>query len=145
VTEDLRVGCKLFQGDEAVLAVGEHVRELAGTFEVVELVHDPWRAQQLALELEREGMMVVTFPQSAWRMIPASSRLHSAVIERRLTHPNDAELNRHIASAVARDSPRGWRLDKAHRRAQIDGVVALAMAVERAELRPESVSLLGWL
>jgi phage terminase large subunit-like protein len=145
VTEDLRVGCKVFQGDEAVLAVGEFVRELAGTFEMVELVHDPWRAQQLALELEREGMTVVSFPQSGARMIPASARLHSAVVERRLTHPNDAELNRHVTSAVARDTPRGWRLDKSHRQAQVDGVVALAMAVERAEHKAEPVRLLGWI
>jgi phage terminase large subunit-like protein len=78
-------------------------------------------------------------------MIPASSRLHSAVVERRITHPNDPELNRHVATAVAKDSPRGWRLDKAHRTAQIDAVIALAMAVERAEYKPAPAQLLGWL
>jgi phage terminase large subunit-like protein len=98
-----------------------------------------------ALELEREGMTVVQFPQSNARMIPASERLHRAVIERRITHANSAKLNRHVASAIAKDGPRGWRLDKAHRSAQIDAVVALAMAVERAEARPEPVRLLGWL
>jgi hypothetical protein len=36
-------------------------------------------------------------------------------------------------------------VDKAHRTAHIDAVVALAMAVERAEQRPEPVRLLGWL
>lgn len=54
-------------------------------------------------------------------------------MERRITHPNDPELNRRVANAVAKDAPRGWRLDKGHRTAQIDGVIALAMAVERAE------------
>ena len=46
------------------------------------------------------------------------------------------ELNRHVASAVAKDTPRGWRLDKAGARDQIDAVVSLAMAVERAEAKP---------
>jgi phage terminase large subunit-like protein len=87
----------------------------------------------------------VQFPQSASRMIPASDRLYRAVIEGRITHPSDRELNRHVASAVARDTPRGWRLDKSHRTTQIDAVVALAMAVERAEMKPEPVRLLGWL
>ena len=108
-------------------------------------MHDPWRFQQAALELEAEGLTVVQLPQSASRMIPARERLYRAVIERRITHPNDPVLNRHVASAIARDTPRGWRLDKPHRAAQIDGVIALAMAVERAEHKAEPLRLLGWL
>src|SRR4051812_11545144 len=79
--------------------LGEWIRELAASFDVVELVHDPWRAQQLALELERHGMCVVAFPQSNRRLIPASSRLYQAVSEGRLTHGNDPALNRHVAGA----------------------------------------------
>ena len=40
---------------------------------------------------------------------------------------------------------RGWRLERAHRSAPIDAVIALAMALERAERKPEPVELLGWL
>jgi hypothetical protein len=65
-------------------------------------------------------MAVTAFPQSNPRLIPASERLHRAVVEQRLTHPNDPILNRHIANAVAKDTLRGWRLDKAHRTANID-------------------------
>jgi phage terminase large subunit-like protein len=78
-------------------------------------------------------------------MIPASERIHRAVIERRITHPNDPDLNRHVSNAIAKDSPRGWRLDRAHRTANIDAVIAMALAVERAEARPDPVRLLGWL
>jgi hypothetical protein len=39
----------------------------------------------------------------------------------------------------------GGRLTKAHRTAQIDAVIAMAMAVERAEYRTEPMRLLGWL
>jgi phage terminase large subunit-like protein len=145
VTEVLRVHAAIFHGDAAVLECAEKVRELAAELEIAELVHDPWHFQQAALELEQDGMTVVQFPQSGARMVPASERLYRAVIERRITHPNDPDLNRHVAAAVAKDGPRGWRLDKAHRAAQIDGVVALAMAVERAEHRSEPVRLLGWL
>jgi phage terminase large subunit-like protein len=118
--------------------------ELAGTFEVAEVTHDPWRFQQAALELEREGLTVVAIPQSASRMIPASERLYRAVIERRLTHSNDPLLNAHVANAVAKDSTRGWRIEKAHRTASIDAIIALALALERAEAKPEPVTLLGW-
>ena len=144
LTEDLRIGSKVFHGDRAVLEVAAYAREIAATYEVVEFVHDPWRAQQMALELEADGLTVVQFPQSAARMIPASERLYRAVIEGRIRHPDDPDLNAHVASAVARDTSRGWRLDKSHRSAQIDAVIALAMALERAEHRPEPVELLGW-
>jgi hypothetical protein len=50
-----------------------------------------------------------------------------------------------VANAIAKDTPRGWRIDKPHGRAQIDALVALAMVVERAEQKPEPVRLIGWL
>lgn len=78
-------------------------------------------------------------------MIPASARLHAAVVELRLTLPASRELARHASDAIARHSRCGWRIDKPNPRANIDAIVALAMAVERAEHQPEPVELLGWL
>jgi hypothetical protein len=49
------------------------------------------------------------------------------------------------AAAVARHGRRGWRLDKANRSDKIDAVIALAMAVDRLENRPEPARLIGWL
>jgi hypothetical protein len=46
---------------------------------------------------------------------------------------------------IARHSRRGWRIDKPNPRANIDAIIALAMAVERAEQKPAPVELLGWL
>jgi len=46
---------------------------------------------------------------------------------------------------VARHSRRGWRIEKPNPRTNIDAMIALAMALERAEHRPEPVELLGWL
>jgi hypothetical protein len=88
---------------------------------------------------------VVAFPQHDARMIPASARLHAAVVEQRLSLPADRELARHASDAIARHSRRGWRIDKPNPRANIDAVIALAMAVERAEHKPAPVELLGWL
>jgi phage terminase large subunit-like protein len=145
VTEDLRVETTVFQGDGAVLEVAEHVRQLAGRYTVREVAYDPWRFRSEALRLEEAGLPVVEFPQSTARMVPASERLYAAVVERRLKHPNDPALNAHVAGAIARQTPRGWRLDKSERAAQIDAVVALAMALERAEQPVRPARLLGWL
>jgi phage terminase large subunit-like protein len=146
VTDDLRVGCQIYRGDEAVLDCLAKVRELAGTFDVREVAFDPWRFGQAAIELEREGLPVIAFPQSNVRMVPASELLYAAVKEKRLTHPNDPQLNHHLAAVVARQTERGPRLDKAKSRHEIDGAVALCMAIDRAEApKPEPARLLGWL
>jgi hypothetical protein len=50
-----------------------------------------------------------------------------------------------FGEAIARHSRRGWRIDKPNLRANIDAMIALAMAVERAEQVPEPVELVGWL
>jgi phage terminase large subunit-like protein len=71
--------------------------------------------------------------------------LHSAIVEGRLKHPDKPALNAHVRAAIARDTPRGWRLDKAKSRDNIDAVVALAMAVEAAEAPVPEVEFLGWL
>ena len=101
--------------------------------------------QQSMLELAERGIPIMDFPQSNARMGPASERLHAAIVERRLTHRDDEHLNRHVRQAIARDTPRGWRLDKLKSRDNIDAVVAMAMAVEAAEAPVASVELLGWI
>jgi phage terminase large subunit-like protein len=112
---------------------------------VRELVYDPWRFAQAARELEREGMTVVEFAQTDVRMCPTSQRLRDAIVERRLVIPPDPELAKHAGDAIMRHSRRGWRLDRPARSITIDGVVALALALERAEEQPAPVELLGWL
>ena len=145
VTEDLRVGIEIFEGDEAVLEVAARVRALASRFDVAEVAFDPWRFQAPAIELERDGLPVIQFPQTNVRMVPASERLYSAVREGKLRHPNDPGLNRHVARTIARKTERGWRIDKTRSRDKIDGVVALAMAVDRASNRAEAADVIGWL
>jgi hypothetical protein len=39
----------------------------------------------------------------------------------------------------------GWRIDKPNARTNIDAIIALCMAVERAENPAEPVQLLGWI
>jgi phage terminase large subunit-like protein len=97
----------------------------------------------MAQEWEQRGIRAVALLQSDSRMIPTSERLYDAVVRKRFVQPDDPELNVHVHAAVAKHSRRRWRLDKADRASKIDGVVALAMAVERA-FKPEPVELVGW-
>lgn len=145
VNSRLHVGVEVLSGDRAVLDIAEVVRELAEQYAIAECSFDPWRAGQIGAELEQRGIRVSAFPQSDSRMIPASQRLHDAITERRLTHPDDPRLNGHVAAAIARHGRRGWRIDKAARADKIDGVIALAMAIDRIENRPAPTRLVGWL
>ncbi len=145
VNGGLHVGSAIYHGDGGILECVAQVRDLAGRYNVREVVFDPWRFGQAAQELERERVPVLAFPQNDTRMVPASLRLHAAIVEQRLVLPDDRELASHAAHAVARHSRRGWRLDKAGRTDDIDGLIALAMALERAEHRPEPARLVGWL
>jgi phage terminase large subunit-like protein len=147
VNESLQVGVRIFTGSDAVLDVAAFVPELAERYHIAEAIYDPWRAGQMAREWEQRGILAVDFPQHDGRMVPASQALHDAITEGRLVHPDDPELNAHVAAAVAKQVRRGWRLDKADRGENIDGAVALAMAVERAghAAGEQPAQLLGWL
>jgi phage terminase large subunit-like protein len=145
VTRDLRVAdVRVLDGDDAVLKVPDIVLELAALYDVREVIYDPWRFQSEALRLERDhGLVAVAFPQSHTRMTIAAEGLHAAIVEQRLQHPGHPALDHHVAAAAARRTGRGWRLVKADDR-NIDGVIALAMACERAQVEAPVARLLGW-
>jgi phage terminase large subunit-like protein len=145
VNERLDVGVKVFSGDEGVLHAKELIEGPAEGYAIQEVAFDPWRAKQVALEIEQRRIRCVEFPQTAGRMHPASERLYRAIVEGRLTHPDDPALNRHVAAAVAKNSPRGWQLAKAPGGGNIDGVIALAMCVDRASEPVQETRLVGWL
>ena len=143
ITEDLRVGCWIETAEDAILRAVEQVRALRATHRIEEFIYDPWRARQGALELEAEGVRGVELPQTDVRMVPASAGLRAAIVEKRIQLPSDADLTRHAGNAVAQHSRRGWRIGSPARGVQVDGIVALAMAVERAEHQPAPARLLG--
>ncbi len=146
VTEDLRVGCKTWQGNDAVMHVAPALRELADRYVVRAVNYDAWRFQSEALQLQAERLPMVEFPQSHANMVPASEGLYAAIIEQRITHDGDPDLTRHVLSAAAKSTGRGWRLDKATRSSQIDAAVALAMAVRSASApKPTPPVVLGWI
>ncbi|HXH89706.1 MAG TPA: terminase large subunit [Gaiellaceae bacterium] len=148
LNERLHVGCQLWAGEhDASAEVSAFIGELASTYTIAELVLDFWRASGLASEFEQRGLTVVSYPQTDSRLIPASARLHAAILEQRLVHPDDPHLNAHVHAGIARHSRRGWRIDRPGTSAgeQVDGLIALAMALDRAEHVEQPVRLLGWL
>jgi len=139
------VGCEIFHGDQGVLDCLDLIRELAGRYDLREVLYDPWRFGQAAQELERERIVVTAFPQNDTRMVPASLRLYEAVVQQRLVLPDNAELRQHMGNTIARHNRRGWRLDKPSLDQPNDSIIAMCMAVEAMENQPEPAQLLAWL
>jgi hypothetical protein len=145
VNAALHVGAVIYQGEQCVLDCVDHVREVAGRYQVVEVIADPWRFGQAAQELEREGLTVAVFPQHDRAHDPGLGT--PARRDRRAAH-HFATRPAARPSRSGRHRPpsrRGWRIDKPNPRTNIDAVIVLCMAVERAEVKPEPVELLGWL
>jgi phage terminase large subunit-like protein len=142
----LHVGVRIFQGEDAIVFAANAVLELAERFQIAEIVYDNWRAAMLARGWEQHGLNCTVFGQSDARMCPASAALYDAIVDGKITQPDDEELNRQVAAAIAKAKPRGWRIDKANEDDQVDGVVALAMAYEAATAPPPpETRVLGWL
>lgn len=137
------VGCSIFEGDRGLLYSIDRVRELAAEYRIRELAYDPWRFSQAAQELREARVRAVEYPQTDQRMAPASTGLVEAIRQRRLVLPDDAVLSEHSSNTIARHSRRGWRIDKRNPRANNDGIVAMAMALERASVPAVTVELIG--
>ncbi len=139
---------EIWQGSDAVLKASGYIEELvAAGRPIKEVVFDPMRFSSEALRLERDhGLVLVEWAQSETRMTICSENLHRLVVEGRILHPGIAELDRHVAAAVAKPTPRGWRLVKSSDAAQIDACIALAMSAERASTPAAAPpKILGWI
>jgi hypothetical protein len=145
VNSDLHVGVGIYHGDDGVLECLEDVRELAGRLNIRELVFDPWRFGQAAQELSREGLTAVSFPQNDSRMTRPARRCTPQSSRNAAPCPTTGSFAGHAAAAIARHSRRGWRIDKPNARTNVDAVIALCMAVERAQHKPEPVEIVGLL
>jgi phage terminase large subunit-like protein len=100
---------------------------------VEECCYDPWSFERSAQLLADEGLQMVEFPQNNERMVPASQLLYEAVQTRKVVHAGDPEFGSHINAGTAKETPRGWRVDKNPKvRQPVDALDALVMAYSRA-------------
>ncbi len=130
----LHVNAAIFEGEDAILDVKSLIDELCERYDVQMVLADPWHAAEMLLDLEQRGVPAARFPQSDAYMFPAYRVLHRAIVQRRLVHPDHPKLNEHVHNAIAKHSRRGWRLIAGA--GNIDGAVAMAMAVSKASAPP---------
>ena len=108
-----------------------------GRFTVREIVFDPARWQRTFMVLDEEGLPVVSYPNSAERMVPATQKFYEAVVNGSFTHDGDERLARHIGNCVTKQSSRGVMVSKSTSKRKIDAAVASIFGYDRATAAPE--------
>jgi phage terminase large subunit-like protein len=99
---------------------------------VKEIVFDPARWNRTFMVLDEEGLPVVSYPNSAERLVPATQKFYEAVVNESFTHDEDERLARHIANCVTKTSSRGIMVSKANNKRKIDAAVAAIFGYDRA-------------
>lgn len=129
-----------------LIDVENYVLGLASRYRVQKLVYDPAYFQLMAQSLSDKGVPVEPYPQSPENMIVASETFQRLVLDRRMRHGNDRELNLQLAGVGTSESDRGVRVSKRKSGVAIDVVVALVMAVHAAlgqEATPEDFAFMA--
>lgn len=112
------------------------VHELSKLYQIEEIVYDRWNATQLTTQqlAEEDGFTCLELGQGFASMNAPVKRLMELVISARLAHGNNPVLRWMASNAVAKEDPAGnLKLDKSKSQEKIDGMVALCMALARAE------------
>ncbi len=98
---------------------------------------DPWQLRGSVERLQRERVAIDQFNFSASSVQKLSTTLYGAICSSTLRVYPDDELEREILGLRVIESPSGWRFD--HRTGGYsDRAVALAMAIELAQRRPQA-------
>ena len=97
-----------------------------------EIVFDPARYSRTFMLFDEEGMPVVSYPNTAERMVPATAKFYEAVMNSSFTHSGHEALNRHVANSMTKTSSRGLMIQKANSKKKIDACVAAIFSYDRA-------------
>lgn len=105
----------------------------AQRFDIREVPFDRWGAREISRELEDRGATVVPFGQGFASMSAPTKELMTLVLQRRIRHGGNPVLRWMASNAAAsKDAAGNIKLDKQKSSEKIDGMVALAMALDRA-------------
>lgn len=125
--------------------IKEHVLKYRDEFQVDEIIYDPWRATQLAHQLQEDGAEIVEMRQTVQNLSAAMKEVLSAVKGGRLHHDDNPVTRWMISNVTAKlDAKDNIYPRKEKPQYKIDGAVALIMGMARAMLVTAD-GLEGWL
>jgi hypothetical protein len=132
----LRANCKVWMPTRDdpvdVTDVMEYLRELSRAYDVEAISFDPRFFDVPAKMLSDEHLPMIKVDQSVQHMTRCCGSLLEIIKRREVRHDGDDVLRTHVLNAMPRFNTRGFTLEKGKARGKIDGVIALALAVDRA-------------
>jgi phage terminase large subunit-like protein len=132
-------------GDLDLAMIENHISSLADYYSVQGVVYDRWAFSRSAAELSNRGLLMVEFPMTNERTVPACSRLLEAINRGELVHNGDPILQSHVESGCIRETERGWRISKGRSNqvgaGKIDALIALLLAFTTATNDNPTVSV----
>ena len=113
----------------------EHLKHLYGSYECMNISYDPWNANQLVTNLEREGIdRMFAVGQGISHLSDPSKHLERLVIEKKIYHKDDPfflwQLENCTFFTDRNNNIKVQKGDDPHQK--IDSVIALIMAVSAA-------------
>ena len=111
----------------------QKVKDITTDYNLVEIAYDRWGASKVALDLQKEGMLVIPMGQGFASMSPPTKELLNQLMQKKIRHGGHPVLRWMASNMVVREDPAGnIKPDKARSSEKIDGIVALIMALDRA-------------
>lgn len=118
------------------------------SFQIIEIVFDPWRATQLAQEMRESGATTVEVRQITANLSPAMKEMLSAVRGGRYHHGNNPVTNWMVSNVVCKPDNKDNIYpvkENPKSKLKIDGAVASIMGMSRAMIDTEGGTINDWL
>lgn len=114
--------------------IEQKISELKSRYDIREIAFDRWGAFQMAQHLTESGFTVVQFGQGYKDMSPASKELERLLLDKKIAHNGNPVLRWMVDNvALQRDAAGNIKPSKEKSFERIDGVVAMIMALDRAQ------------
>lgn len=115
--------------------IREEVEEESPSYSVQEILYDPWRATQLAHQLQKSGATVVEYRQTVQNLSPPMKEMEAALKAGRFHHDGNHVMTWMVSNVVAKEDAKENvypRKEKSH--LKIDGAITAIMGIGRAML-----------
>jgi phage terminase large subunit-like protein len=117
--------------------VKAHIVRARDRFAIEEIAFDPWNATQLATQLQGEGLTMVEYREGFGSMSGPTKELMTLVLGKKLAHLGNPVLRWMASNLVVKTDEAGnIKPNKEKSIEKIDGIVALIMALGRAQASP---------
>jgi phage terminase large subunit-like protein len=126
------------------LTVERTIKEFCGRFMVKGIYFDPYQMGSVAQRLATSGLPMREYTQTTDHLTAMGSNLYELIKGGNLVLYPDDPIKLALNRAVAKETPRGWKITKEKVSHKIDVVIAMAMAalaaVERGQNEPRLVT-----